>query len=162
MTDNANANDGITPDVNVTIEEGEVVGEKSTSGASVALDLEAIIKRHISKIDTLKNEVKKQQEMLEDVLTHDETYRLHAEKVKEATKVKNGTKQQLLKAPSIAEAAGKVKNLKSELKEMQKGLSDYLQEFQKVSGMNEIEGDNGEVHQIVFIAKLIRAARKNE
>jgi hypothetical protein len=39
----------------------------------------------------------------------------------------------------------RVKSLKSEKSELEGGLSDYLSEYQRLSGSNEIEGDDGEI-----------------
>jgi len=42
------------------------------------------------------------------------------------------------------------------LKDLQNALSDYLREYQRLSGSNEIEGDDGEVREIVYVAKLVK------
>ena len=36
------------------------------------------------------------------------------------------------------------------------GLSDYLREYQRLSGSNEIEGEDGELREIVYTAKLVK------
>ncbi len=50
----------------------------------------------------------------------------------------------------------KVRNLRSEIKELKGALSDYLQEYARLSGVNEIEDENGEVREIKYDAKLIK------
>ena len=40
--------------------------------------------------------------------------------------------------------------------ELNEGLSDYLREYQRLSGSNEIEGEDGELRTIVYVAKLVR------
>ena len=53
-------------------------------------------------------------------------------------------------------ASGKVDELKSELKEAQEALSSYLAEYQKLTGSSEIEGEDGELRKIVYVAKLVK------
>jgi hypothetical protein len=53
-------------------------------------------------------------------------------------------------------ALDKVTVLKNELKEAQEALSSYLADFQRLTGVSEIEGEDGELRQIVYVAKLVR------
>ncbi len=126
------------------------------SDGNVIIELENMIKSHLSSIDRIQDEAKKKQEMLDDVFSNDATYKQHAERAKEAAKIKSQTKQQILKQPQVAELFEKVKSMKSELKELQGALSDYLREYQRISGVNTITDDNGEEREIVYIAKLIK------
>lgn len=138
----------LTPKIDETSGEG--------SGASILLNLESMIKSNLSSIDRIKEEIDKKQGMLDDILNNDPTYKQHCDNAKEAGKIKSATKQQLLKQPQAADLANRVQTLRSELKEIQGGLSDYLKEYQRMSGTNEIEGDDGEVREIVYTAKLIK------
>lgn len=152
------------PEEKITEEEAPVVVEEITqvsleSGAKnseILLNMESLIKGHISTIDTLSEEARKIKEMLDDIFNNDPTYQEHDKASKEAAKVKQGTKQQILKQPQAAELDKKFKELKGELKENQGSLSDYLQEYARMAGVNEIEGDDGEVREIVYNAKLIK------
>lgn len=126
------------------------------NAGQVLISLESMIKSHISALEKLQEEFKKHKEMLDDIFASDETYQKHLEASKEASKVKNATKAQILKRPQAADLDKKVKELKSEIKENQSSLSDYLGEYNRLSGVNEVETDDGEVHEIVFSAKLIR------
>ncbi len=123
-------------------------------------DLENLIKNHISGIDTRKEELKKIKEMLGDILTNDPTYQEHEKLAKDANKVKSATKSQLLKAANAAELVGKIKTMTSEVKEMDGALSDYLREFQRMTGSNEIEGSDGQVREIVYVAKLVKKSSR--
>lgn len=143
------------------ITDAEIVGETTVapsgdSSAQVLINMEGMIKNYMSSIDRLSAEVKKHKEMLDDIFANDSTFRDHKEKSTEAAKVLAGTKAQILKQPQAADLAEKVKTLKSELKESQDALSDYLQEYARMSGVNEIEGEDGYVREIVYTAKLIR------
>jgi len=118
--------------------------EPGAKNSEVLLSMESLIKGHISTIETLTTETRKHKEMLDDIFTNDPTYQEHDKIAKEASKVKQGTRQQILKQPQAAELDKKVKELKSELKENLGSLSDYLQEYARMAGVNEIEGEDGE------------------
>jgi chromosome segregation ATPase len=126
------------------------------SGAAVVLNLEGLIKNHISQIEKLNEEYTKYKEMLDDIFANDETYQTHLEAAKEATRIKTATKQQILKQPQAADLNEKVKSLKSQVKELDGALSDYLGEYNRLSGINEIEGEDGQLREIVYIAKLVK------
>lgn len=122
----------------------------------VLINMEGMIKNYIASIDKLSDEAKKLKEMLDDIFANDPVYQEHLEKAKEATKLKTATKLQILKQPQAADLNEKIKSLKSQIKESQESLSDYLQEYQRMSGVNEIEGEDGEVREIIYTAKLVK------
>jgi hypothetical protein len=124
--------------------------------AQVLLDLETLIKTHIATIDKGKSELKKQREMLTSILENDETYRLHNDEAKKAAKTKAQTKYQLMQQPQNKQLADKVKTIAAEIKEQDAALSDYLREYQRMSGSTEIETDDGVVREIVYVAKLVK------
>lgn len=144
--------------------DAEIVEEKTTQvslepgapNSEIILNMESLIKGHIATIDKLTEESRKLKDMLDDIFANDPTFQEHDKKAKEAAKVKGETKKQILKQPQAADLDKKLKELKSELKENQGSLSDYLQEYARMSGVNEIEGDDGEVREIVYTAKLIK------
>lgn len=133
---------------------------ESTTQAAILVNLEGLIKSHIASIDKLNEDAKKHKEMLDDVFENDETFRLHSEQAKEAARIKSATRAQIMKQPSVYEMAEKVKSMKSEIKELKAALSDYLQEYRRMSGLTEIEGEDGEPREIVFTAKLIKRNSK--
>lgn len=137
------------------------ITSSNDSSANVILNLEEMIKSHLSSLDRLTEELKKHQGMLDDIFLNDPTFKDHSEKAKEASKIKSATKQQILKQPQVADLATKVKNLRSEAKEIKDALSDYLQEYRRMSGATEIE-HNGEVREIVYVAKLVNRSNRPE
>lgn len=139
------------------IQNGEIVEE---TGAELLVNLESTIKEHIASIDKSKGELKKLKEMLADTYCNDPVYQEHDKAVKEATKIRSKTKSELLKQPASAELNAKVKELSGELKDFQAALSDYLREYMRLSGSNEIEGDDGEVREIIYVAKLVKRSSK--
>jgi len=126
------------------------------AGHEVLLNLESMIKSSVRTIELQKTELRKFKEMIESVLQNSETYRLHNENAKQAAKIKSTTKAEIMKLPQNAAVAGKAKELSQSIKEMEDGLSEYLSEYTRMSGTNEIEGEDGEVREIVYVPKLIK------
>lgn len=124
------------------------------------LKLEDTIKRYVASLDNSAVEVKKQAEMLEDIFTNDPTYQLHLNQSKESNKIKNKTKAELMKRTDIAQLAEKVKEVKSQVKDMKDALSDYLMQYKELSGANEIEGEDGQVREIISMVKLVKKSAK--
>lgn len=136
------------------------MADATENGATVLLELETTIKNHISLIDKNKAELKKEREMLESALLNDETYRLHTEETKKAAKTKALTKYQIMQLPANKVLADKVKDLSAATKELDSALSDYLREYMRMSGTNEIETEGGEIREIIYVAKLVKKASR--
>ncbi len=138
--------DGIVP-----TEEAMDNQNESSDGnqATVLLNLEDLIKKHISSLDRLRNELKQNREMYDDTFINNETFRVNSEKAKEANKVKSQTRQSIANQPAVISLASKVKDLRMDIKERQSALSDYLQEYQRMTGATEIEGEDGQIREIV-------------
>ena len=132
----------------------------SDSSAQVLTDLEALIKTHIATIDKAKADLKRQREMITSALENDETYRLHNEEAKKAAKTRSQTRFQILEKPENKVLVERAHELSSSIKEQDGALSDYLREYQRMSGTNEIETDDGQVREIVYVAKLIKKPSK--
>ncbi|HVA96214.1 MAG TPA: hypothetical protein VND99_01040 [Candidatus Acidoferrales bacterium] len=124
--------------------------------ASALLNLEELIKNHIEAIDKLKLELKTQREMLEDSFNTNPTYHEHVERVKEVTKAKNSVRQEISKQPSVATLNQKVKDLRFDMNEKNKTLSDLVQDYHEQTGATTIETRDGKVLEIVSTAKLVR------
>jgi hypothetical protein len=136
---------GETPKETAAVESGEVI-----------LNMESMIKSHMASLKTLTEEMNKHKGILDDIFENDPTFKEHSDKAKEAATVKANTRKEILKRPQAAELDTKVKSIKSQIKETQEALSDYLQEYARMSGVNEIEGDDGEVREIVYTARLVK------
>lgn len=122
--------------------------------------IENLIKTHISHIDTVKTELGKQVEMMNDVLNNDSAYKEAADEGKEVNKKKAEAKQNILKSPSNASLNQKIKDMRQELKELKGALSGYLQQYQKIADTDQIESEDGEVRQIVYSAHLVKLSSK--
>ncbi|MDE2026872.1 MAG: hypothetical protein KGJ07_10400 [Patescibacteria group bacterium] len=148
----------IVEDVKEEVEESS--GETGSDQATVLLSLETLIKNNIASIDKLREELRKHRQMLEDSFMNDAVYQEHLKASKEAVKVKSATRAQILKQPQNVMLSSKAKNMAAELKDKQLALSDYLLEYQRMTGVNEIEGEDGEVREIVNTAKVVKKAKK--
>ncbi len=127
-----------------------------SNDAVLLVKIEEMIKTHIAQIDKLTEDISKHKGIVDDIFTNNETYQAHDKTAKEAAQIKSKTKSEIMKIPAVADMANKLKTLKSEKVELQDGLSDYLREYQRLSGSNEIEGEDGQVRQIVYKASLVK------
>ncbi|MBI3887956.1 hypothetical protein HY310_02715 [Candidatus Microgenomates bacterium] len=127
--------------------------------ASALMSLEELIKNHITTIDKLRDELKQHKEMFEDTFNNDPTYREHVEKVKEANKAKGSVRQQLSKQPSVAQLDQKVKDLRFDIGEQNKTLSDLLQDYKDQTGASQLEV-NGKTYAIISTSKLVTKSAK--
>lgn len=158
------------PDKNLddVVQEGEILDgvsdvagtEEVNSKTADFLHLEGLVKQYIAAIAKLQGELKEKNEMLNDAFERDAVYQEHAQKAKEANRVKSATKQQILKQSVVAELNERVKDLKFDIKENQALLSDYLSQYQKATGATQIENEEGEVLEIVSVVKLVRVSSK--
>lgn len=124
--------------------------------AALLLKIEEMIKTHTAQIESLGEEITKYRDMLSDIFENDETYKEHEKLAKEASRIKSNTKKEIMKRPDAADLDNKLKSLKSEQRELKEGMSDYLREYQRLSGSNQIEDEDGEIREIVFTAKLVK------
>lgn len=142
------------------VEETPVDADTPVGDAAILLNLEEMIKSYITSLDRLRDEQRKHREMFEDSFQNDPIFRENSEKAKEALKVKNTTRQQIVSQPSVIAIANKIKSVSGEIKEKQNSLSDYLLEYQRLTGSNEIEDNDGQLREIINSAKLIKRSTK--
>lgn len=124
------------------------------NSATVTLSLENLIRGHINTIGTLKNEAAEHNDTLNNILLNDATFKEHEEAAKKAIKVKTATKGEIMKRPEVLQVSNKLKAAREEIKEQQATLSDLLTEYQRSTGLDSIELDNGQVKKIRTSATL--------
>ncbi|MBI2032900.1 MAG: hypothetical protein HYT10_00305 [Candidatus Levybacteria bacterium] len=130
------------------------------SKATILLSLEEMVKTTIGSLEKAATELREQKQMFADTFLNDPVFREQEQKVKEANKVKQGTKQEIIKQPQVLRIAEKIKSLSGELREKKASLSDYLLEYQRLTGAHEIEGPNGQLLEIINDAKVIKRSSK--
>jgi DNA-binding ferritin-like protein len=134
----------------------DAVDSKNSDAVQTLLSVEKIIKSLMSRIERLKEDQKPINEMLNNLLNNNEEYSIAADEAKEASKKKSAIKKKILSTSEGKMADDKVRGIKNELKEARESLSSYLADYQKLTGSSEFEGDDGELRQIVYVAKLVR------
>jgi anion-transporting ArsA/GET3 family ATPase len=132
-----------------------------STDATALLTLDSVIKERIERIERLKNEMKPQKEMVDLILENDEVFTQKFNDSKKASKELLTVKKELLARPEAKVASEKLKTMKEEMKELQEALSDYLREYQRMTGANEFEGADGELRSIVSSVKLVRKTSLN-
>jgi hypothetical protein len=137
----------------------ETVTEEAPAGQSL-MALERLIINYLSDIERNNNELKKHTEMLDSVLMNDAEYQEAHKKAKEAAKEKAGVKANLMNRPEAAQLGDKVKSMRAELKDKRTSLSAYLQEYAKQAGTTQFEDDEGQVREIVYMAKVVKRSNK--
>lgn len=154
MDDNQNSQTTDQQVVDVTpVESPE---ELIPDAVKTQLSVESLIKSYISRIAKTKEDLKPVREMLSDLLENNEEYHSAAEEAKEASKKKSAVKSKILSTPEGKMANDKLIGLRDELSEAQEALSTYLTEYAKMTGSTQFEGEDGELRQIVYVAKLVR------
>jgi len=151
------------------VEEAEIVSETTTTtqmqsattnAQAPAFDINAynatleIVRRRLTILGKTQEELKKLNEMYNDIFNNDGFY-VDADKVvKDALKRKKEVKAQLAKQPQAMELNGKIKDLKDQIKMNQESLSAELMEYYKTSGVTEIETEDGDVQEFKIVVKL--------
>lgn len=123
-------------------------------------NLENLIKSHIQAIDKLKDEIRQNREMFEDAFNNNPTYREHVEKVKEVSKAKLSVRAELSKQPSVAALKQKLSDLKFDLNEQNKTLSDLLLNYKEQTGATQLDLFDGKIGVIALTAKIVKTNKK--
>lgn len=142
------------------VTEAEPTGTAVPADVLVISNLEQLIKTNIGNIDRGKEELRKLKEMVDSMLLNDATYQEHDKLAKEAAKIKGQTRKQILQQTAAKQTMVKLNDLKMEVKEAEDAMSDYLREYGRLTGTNEIESDEGDVREIVLTAKLVKKSSK--
>lgn len=144
------------------IQEGSLMEDELDTSSNqsdnviVITNLQNLINETLNKINTISEEVKPLDEMISSVLENDEVYKKHADMAKEASKLKNKTKAEIVKRPDVSNVFAKVRDKKVSLKEAKESLSEYLQEYSRLTGQRQFETNDGTVREIVYTAKLVK------
>ena len=124
--------------------------------STVLLSLDEMIKATFASIDRLTEESGKLRDMVNDGFAADANYKIADDEVKKATKARQSVKKEIMNRKGIIEMVNKLKDANMELKDKKASLSDYLLEYQRLSGANQLEMPNGEILEIVQVAKVVR------
>ncbi len=120
------------------------------------MSLENMINGYMVDLKKLQDTLKDQSGMLKGTYENDAEYAGVVEKAKDVQKMKQTIKERLMKDPSVSLLEAKVNDLKQEVKDVRQALSDYLQQYYQESGLTQITGADGEVHDIVATVRLVK------
>jgi Mg2+ and Co2+ transporter CorA len=149
-----NGDDGETIESDDT--ESQAAGNPDTQTALSIMQIENMINSQIEEIDKTRDDVKMLKSSFEDAFKNDAKYREFDEKVKEVAKLKKQYVDAMKKDASIQKAEQDFINRRDELKDLQMGLSDYLKEYNRVSGLSQFETQDGQLLKIVQTFKLVK------
>ncbi len=137
-------------------EEIEETGSADTQKALSILQVEDLINRQMEEIEKMRDDTKMMKSAYDDAFKNDVKFREFDEKSKEAAKLKKQYVQGMKKDPAIANAESQYLAKKDELKDAQTGLSEYLREYNRISGMTQFETKDGQMLEIVQTFKLVK------
>jgi hypothetical protein len=154
----------IIEDVEVVDPQAVIEGDSSSTlpsegisnDLSTLMAVEGAIKSHLEQLEKLREATRVQREMVESLLQSDPVYMEAAEEAKKGAKVKAEARKRVLDGPGNKQVVQNLKDLKQQNKELSDGLSYYLGEYRRITGANEFEGSDGELREIVLIAKLVK------
>lgn len=139
--------------------EGETLQDTTLPNeANLVINFQNLINANLHEIASLEKELGLQKEMIESVLKNDTTYQEHESNAKEAARIKQNTKKEIFKRPDVRNSVAKLQELKANIKETKEELSNYIQEYARVSGQNYFEAEDGTIQEIVYTAKLRKKA----
>lgn len=121
------------------------------------LNIESLINNANSKLNDLAYETKEQQAMLDEILENDQEFQEIDKEAKKQAKLKTTARQKALNTPGAKTTIDKLKETRSQVKELKVALSDYLSQYVALSGTHQIEGPDGVVRQIIYTAKLVKS-----
>jgi hypothetical protein len=121
------------------------------------LNIESMINNANSRLNDLSYEAKEHQAMLDEILESDKEFQEINKEAQKQAKLKAAARQKALNDPGAKTTVDKLKETRSQLKEVKVALSDYLSQYVKLSGTNQIEGPDGVLRQIIYTAKLVKS-----
>jgi len=140
------------------VQDAEVV--QAPRGSMTIVELTTLINRYESDMKKMRDNLKIQSGMLRDAVEGDAAYHELDVQSKDLNKKKSEIKQKVMKTPAMEAVVAKIDEFKSELNDAKEMLSGYLEEYQRVSGTNIIEGENGEIKEIIPMYKLVKRGNK--
>lgn len=141
------------------VQDAEVVEtptHSTSSNLEERLSIEQMIKNYMSDISRIREKLKTQKDMFKSSFESDKEFSDVDTEHKAIARKKTVAKQRIIKTDAVSAVSMKIKEIQEEMKETQQALSDYLNRYIQVSDSTEFMGPDGEVHQIVRTAKLVK------
>lgn len=136
------------------VQDAELV--EAPRGSMTIVELTTLINRYEGDMKKMRDNLKIQSGMLRDAVEGDAGYHELDVQSKDLQKKKTEIKQKVMKTQAMEAVVAKMEEYKSEIKDAKEMLSGYLEEYQRVAGTNIIEGENGEIKEIVPQYRLVK------
>lgn len=120
------------------------------------INTESLINTASARLNDLTYEAKEYKAMLDEILESDIEFQEIDKEAKKQAKLKALARQKALNTPNAKTNIDKLKETQTQLREVKVALSDYLAQYVKISGSNQIEGPDGVVRRIIYTAKLVK------
>ncbi len=137
-------------------EETEVVEDPDSTDPQTVLILEKKIRNTLATLSQQEGELAEQKEMYYDAFENDPVFREHDQEYEEAKKKRRKTKQEILKQPAVASLKERTSEIRAQVRDLRETLSEELQQYQRLTGNNIIENNEGETLEIINKAKLVK------
>ena len=121
------------------------------------INTESLINTANARLNDLTYEAKEYKAMLDEILESDTEFQEIDKEAKKQAKLRAAARQKALNTPAAKTNIDKLKETKTQLREVKTALSDYLAQYVKISGSNQIEGPDGVVRRIIYTAKLVKS-----
>ena len=121
------------------------------------INTESLINTANARLNDLTYESKEYKAMIDEILESDTEFQEIDKEAKKQAKLRAQARQKVLNTPGAKTNIDKLKETKTQLREVKIALSDYLAQYVKISGSNQIEGPDGVVRQIIYTAKLVKS-----
>jgi len=121
------------------------------------INTESLINTANARLNDLTYESKEYKAMIDEILESDTEFQEIDKEAKKQAKLRAQARQKALNTPGAKTNIDKLKETKTQLREVKIALSDYLAQYVKISGSNQIEGPDGVVRQIIYTAKLVKS-----
>lgn len=140
----------------MTIIQGFVYTDISMTDVDAQINLEQMIKNHLADISKIREKLKTQKDMFKSSFESDKQFSEVDVEHKAVARKKTEAKQRITRTDAVSAVATVIKTLQDELKDAQQALSDYLNQYVVQTQATEFMGPDGELHQIVRTAKLVK------
>ncbi|MFA9288987.1 MAG: hypothetical protein ACEQSA_03855 [Weeksellaceae bacterium] len=126
------------------------------AGSLNIIGLENMINSYMGDLEKVQDQIKAQNQMLKDALENDAEYMELQKKATDINKAKKTVKDKLVKDPALSVVQQKIDELKFEIKDIRDAISGYVEQYYEQSGLRQITGADGEIHEIITSVKLVK------
>jgi chromosome segregation ATPase len=126
-----------------------------TNQAVTLASIESLIKNSRSRLVQLEEENRQLKDMFNSILENDPEYVEADKQAKKLSKEKTAVKSRLKKQENAKDTVQKIEDNQFQIRELKTALSDYLAQFVSLSGLRQIETEDGKLMDIVYTAKLV-------